>query len=209
MAIRALSVADLLGKKYKRFPFEGEWLDAFAMPESKGVWFIWGGSGNGKTSFVIALIKHLSTFCKVAFYSLEEGSADTMQLSYIRSGMSEVGKRVLLIPEWENLQELEERMNKRKSPEVYVIDSLKYTRMSYPDYVGLKERHRDKLIIFIGHAAGTQPDSRTAKSVMYDATLKIWVEGYRAISKGRYIGSNGGIYTIWEDGAAKYWGFKE
>lgn len=36
---------------------------------------------------------------------------------------------------------------------------------------------------------------------MYDASLKIWVEGYKAFSKGRYIGSNGGEYVIWEDGA--------
>jgi hypothetical protein len=44
---------------------------------------------------------------------------------------------------------------------------------------------------------------------MYDASLKIWIEGYRAFSKGRYIGPNGGVYTIWEEGAEKYWGTLE
>jgi hypothetical protein len=50
------------------------------------------------------------------------------------------------------------------------------------------------------------PVGKTALKVMYDASLKIWVEGYKAFSKGRYIGSNGGEYVIWEDGAANYWG---
>ena len=203
---RALSVTDVLNKKYERFNFEGEWLDAFAMPERTGVWFVWGGSGNGKTSFVMELIKCLASFCRVAFYSLEESDSDTMQLSYIRSGMEDVARRVLLIPEWESLEELEMRMNKRKSPDVYVIDSLQYAGINYTQYKGLKNRHRDKLIIFISQASGNKPVGRSANSIMFDATLKIWVEGYRAISKGRYIGSNGGTYTIWTEGSSKYWG---
>ena len=203
---RALSVTDVLNKKYERINFEGEWLDAFAMPERTGVWFVWGGSGNGKTSFVMELIKCLASFCRVAFYSLEESDSDTMQLSYIRSGMEDVARRVLLIPEWESLEELEMRMNKRKSPDVYVIDSLQYAGINYTQYKGLKNRHRDKLIIFISQAYGKQPVGRSANSIMFDATLKIWVEGYRAISKGRYIGSNGGTYTIWTEGSSKYWG---
>ena len=39
---------------------------------------------------------------------------------------------------------------------------------------------------------------------MYDADLKIWVEGYVAFSKGRYQGATG-EYTIWEKGAYDYW----
>ena len=40
---------------------------------------------------------------------------------------------------------------------------------------------------------------------MYDATLKIWVEGFKAFSKGRFIGQTG-EFTIWDEGAARYWG---
>ena len=38
-----------------------------------------------------------------------------------------------------------------------------------------------------------------------DATLKVWVEGYTAFSKGRFIGDTG-KYTIWAEGADRYWG---
>ena len=43
---------------------------------------------------------------------------------------------------------------------------------------------------------------------MYDATLKIWVEGYRAFSKGRFIGRTG-KYDIWPEHAERYWGESE
>jgi len=202
---RALSVTDLLNKKYKLFDFEGEWLDAFSKPEQRGVWFIWGGSGNGKTTFVLELVKYLARFGKVAYNSLEESSAHTMQEAFINTGMQEVERKVILI-EGETLDELSERMSKRKSADIFVIDSIQYAELSYKKYKEFKEKHRDKLIILISHADGKQPEGRAAKSIMFDATLKIWIEGYRAFSKGRYIGENGGVFTIWHEGAARYWG---
>lgn len=204
---RALSVTDLLNKKYKLFEFDGEWYEAFRQPEAKGVWFVWGNSGNGKTTFVLDLIKYLAGFSKVAYNSLEEAGAHTMQEAFRRTGMADVSRKVILI-EGESIQELEERMSRHKSPGVYVIDSVQYAGITYNEYKSLKEAHRDKLIIFISHAEGKLPEGRVAKKIMYDASLKIWVEGYRAISKGRYIGPKG-IYTIWHDGADKYWGTKQ
>ena len=43
---RALSVKDILSKKYEVFPFEGKWKEAFDTPERTGVLFIWVNSGN-------------------------------------------------------------------------------------------------------------------------------------------------------------------
>ena len=62
---RALTVQNILDKKYKLIDFTGAWYDAFKKPEMTGVWFIWGNSGNGKTSFVIQLIKELAKFDNV------------------------------------------------------------------------------------------------------------------------------------------------
>lgn len=77
--------------------------------------------------------------------------------------------------------------------------------MTYKAYLKFKERHPNKLLIFISHADGKNPSGRSAKSVMYDASLKIWVEGYRAFSKGRFFGSVG-HYTVWDEGSRKYRG---
>jgi len=202
---RALSVNELMKKTYHLFDFDGEWLEAFSQPERTGVWFIWGNSGNGKTSFVLELVKYLASFCRVAYNSLEEGGAHTMQQAFVRVGMQEVAGRVILI-EGESIEELQERMAKRRSPEVYVIDSLQYSGINYEQYKRLKEANRNKLIIFVSHADGKMPEGRSAKKIMFDAGLKIWVEGYRALSKGRYIGDNGGMFTVWPEGAQKYYG---
>ena len=67
---RALNVRDILNKKYDVFPFEGKWKDAFDTPEVRGCWFVWGNSGNGKTSFVMQLCKELCKYDRVAFNSL-------------------------------------------------------------------------------------------------------------------------------------------
>lgn len=111
----------------------------------------------------------------------------------------------MVLLDCEDMATLSERLKKRRSPEFVVVDSLQYTGMSYSDFRTLKERHRDKLLIFISQARGTQPSSRVGVSVMYDAGLKIWVEGYRAFSKGRTFGDKG-YYTVWPERAEKYWG---
>lgn len=41
---------------------QGAMRDAFGTPERSGVWFIWGNSGNGKTSFVMQLAKALTEY---------------------------------------------------------------------------------------------------------------------------------------------------
>ena len=198
-----MSVTDMLRMKKETYPFEGEWAETFGEPERCGVWFIWGRSGSGKTSFTMKLCKELARFGKVVYNSLEEGFSLTMKNALVKAGMQDVARRFVLISE--SMEELDARLKKRKSPGIVVIDSFQYTQMSFKDYQEFKNRHRDKLIIFISQADGNKPSGRTAVSVMYDAALKIWVEGYRAISKGRYFGSKG-YYTIWEERAKAYWG---
>lgn len=204
---RAISVAELLNMKKETLPFEGAWKEAFGEPERCGVWLVWGRSGSGKTSFVLQLCKELCRFGRVAYDSLEEGASLTMKNAFIRHGMQDVARRMVLL-DGERMDVLDERLKQRRSVDFVVVDSFQYTEMSYKDYKAFKEAHKDKLIIFISHASGTSPAGRPAVSVMYDASLKIWVEGYRAFSKGRFIG-NLGYYTVWPERAAEYWGSKE
>ena len=170
------------------------------------MWFIWGRSGNGKTSFVLQLIHELCKYDRVAFDSLEEGDSLSMRDKLVRHGLLEVGNRLHVL-DGEPMDALSERLSRRKSYNIVVIDSFQYTQMTYKDYLHMKEQHKDKLLIFLSHASGSSPRGSSAVGVMYDATLKIWVEGYKAFSKGRFIGPTG-EYTIWDEGAARYWGYK-
>ena len=201
---RALTVKEVLNKKRQTFPFDGKWADAFGQPERTGVWFIWGRSGNGKTSFVMQLIAELCKYDRVAFDSMEEGDSLSMRQKLVRHGLSKVGSRFHLLNA-EPMTELKERLARRKSYNIIVIDSFQYTQMSYRDYIQFKEQNKDKLIVFISHAKGSLPRGSAAEGVMYDATMKIWVEGFKAFSKGRFIGQTG-EFTIWDEGAERYWG---
>lgn len=190
--------------KYETMAFDGAWRDAFGTPERRGVWIIWGNSGNGKTSFALQLAKYLCRFGRVAYDSLEEGACLTMQEAMRRENMMEVNKKFLLIDN-ENMEELGIRLSRQKSPDIVVIDSFQYTQMNYRQYIAFKERHKRKLLIFVSHADGKLPNGRAAKSLMYDASLKIYVEGFRAFSKGRFIGPVGHIDIV-PDKARAYWG---
>jgi hypothetical protein len=68
----------------------------------------------------------------------------------------------------------------------------------------LSRRFPRKLFVVVGQAEGNQPNSRTGRDMLYLANLKIWVEGYRAISRGRSFGAQKYL-TVWEREAAKYW----
>jgi hypothetical protein len=199
---RAFSPGEILSKKFKTLPWSEAWKEAFSEPENCGVWFVWGNSGNGKSSFVMQLVRELANFGKVFYNSLEEGTSLTMQHNLVRAGIKEVKRNVLIGRE--DMASLSERLNKRRSPDFVVIDSVQYTGITAPDYRKFREKHRNKLLIFISHAEGRQPEGRTAKSIKYDADLKIWVEGFKAISNGRY--NPGGEYIVWTDGAKKYYG---
>lgn len=201
---RAWSVDDVIKTKHEKLELSHEWAQAFGSPKRTGVWFIWGNSGNGKTSFELQLAKELCRFGPVLVNSLEEGNSDTMQDLYIKLGMAPVRRKLMLANE--TMQQLDERLSKPKSPKIVLIDSFQYTFMTFKEYIDFKNKHSDKLIIFISQCEGKQPLGKTAVRVMFDAALKIWVEGYKAFSKGRYFGPNGGIYTIWHEKALLYHG---
>ena len=189
------------------FPFEGAWEKAFGHPDRTGTWIIWGNSGNGKSSFVMQLAKYLCRFARVAYDSLEESTGLSLKNSLIRHRMEEVNRRFVILDR-ESMEELSDRLSKRRSPEIVIIDSFQYSGLTYDTYKAMKEKHSNKLLIFISHAEGMNPEGRAAKKVAYDADVKIFVQGFRAMCKGRFITAPGNYYTIWEEGAAKYWGEK-
>lgn len=202
---RAKSVTEIIATKDVLFPFTGEWLEAFDQPETTGVWIIWGNSANGKTSFALQLCKYLCRWVRVIYDSFEEGTGATMKKALIRCDMQNVKGRFLMLDK-EPIEELNVRLKKHKSPEVVVIDSFQYTQMNKKEYFDFVRKHPNKLIIFISHADGKFPKGRTAQSVMYDASLKIYVENYRAFTKGRFEGAKG-YYDIWHEKAVELWNY--
>ncbi len=199
---RTLSAKQVLTIKFDTIRLGGGWDECVGEIETTGVWFIWGNSGNGKTSAVVSLCKELSAFGKVLYNSREEGVSLTMQNTLRRYGMGELGSRFQLANM--SLQELDEKISQQRSPKFVVLDSFQFMGLTYKDFRAFCEKHKNKMLIFVSRTRGRQPEGRAAISAMYDASCKIWVEGYKAFSKGRFVGTTGEM-TIWDEGAKKYW----
>lgn len=160
---------------------------------------------------MLMLCKYLSKFGRVAYDSLEQGLSLSLQKAWERVGMAEAGSNIILLNK-EELPELRERLSKRKSPEIVVIDSVQYLEgFNVRALKKLKNDYPDKLFVFISHAdkAGKDPDGNMAKKIRYDAEIKIKVEGFKAFVTTRYEdadkGEGGADFVIWEKGAAEYW----
>lgn len=206
---RAISNKNVLMARFEVAEFDGRFLASFGKPELRGAWLIYGGSGCGKTTFVMQLCKYLTRFRRVAYNSLEQGLSLSLQKTWLRVGMEEAGNRIILLDK-EQMKDLRNRLVRKHSPDVVVIDSVQYLRRFYAEqYQSLRDEFPDKLFIFVSHESNGNPKGAIAQSIRYDADIKVRVEGYKAFVTTRYevseLGEGGADFVIWEEGASKYW----
>lgn len=185
---RAMSAKQIISLRRETIDLGGVWKDCVGAMDRRCVVFVWGNSGNGKTSAVMSLCRELcAKGLRGIYLSLEEGFSVSMQDTLRRFGMEECGS-LFKVAESCSMAELTDRLARRRSEDFFVIDSIQYLRLTYRQYVFIKNNWPNKLFILVSHADGRQPEGRSARSIMYDSALKIWVEGYAAFSKGRFIG---------------------
>lgn len=202
---RSASVQELLDTHFKVMDFDGEMLEMFGRPQMSGCWLVWGESSNGKTSFMLQLSKYLTTYGRVCYDSIEEGISESFKQACISQNMIECGRRFQVLDK-ESIAELEVRLDKKKSPDIIIIDSVQYTELTKKTAKEFVDRYPKKLFIFVSHAKGKLPEGNTANKIRFHAGVKIRVEGYRANIESRYGGNKSLQYTIWHEGAEQYWG---
>jgi len=206
---RRTSVYNILQKKYEVIPFSESWKAAFNLPERTGIWFISGKPTNGKTAFTMQLTYELARIgIKTAYFSYEEGTKIPFQDKMMRFNWADVQKNIVVediddrfIP----FSQMEEWFEDNKRVQAVVIDSIQRWDMKKKDIFKLKQMAQKRLIIIVSHVKDNgQPDGPAATEALRDASMKIWIEGFRAISRGRLFGSLG-YYTIWPERANKYY----
>lgn len=203
---KLLTVANIQNTKVERIPFESEWYEAFKQPQNRGVWYVWGGSGSGKSSFAMQLAKELAKSGNVLYNVLEEETDDSDFIDRTVVFQMQDVKESFHAQRF-SLQELDAYLEKRNSAHYIIIDSLPYFLESWQQYQIFKQKWATKkVLVFIGHAEGKNPASELQKKVMYDAKMKIFVSGYLATCKGRTIGPNGGRFIVWQEGYDKVQG---
>jgi GTPase SAR1 family protein len=196
--------------RHELFGFDGRWKSSFGSPPKSGAWIIYGTSGSGKTSFALQLVKYLTRFERVLYWSIEQGNSAALQASWIRERVNECGNDVLLADEEVTFDAVVRQLKQRGGRHILVVDSLTPLRAQSFDvrrYEAFRKRLHGKLIIWLGHERGCEPDTVTGAYILKMADLKMRVEGFRVMTTNR-MGNSFPDYTIWEQGCREYWGVK-
>lgn len=184
-----------------------------SLGEIEDAWdgIIYGPSGNGKTNFTVQLLKAIiiATKAKCEYVSYEEGHAKTVQDTMInRHNMLEAVGGKLQITDQLSFKELYDKMGKKQSAKIWVIDSLQASGFKYEECKKLKEKYiqgrKKKLILYISWGEGAKPIGATARDVEFYANIKMRVEGFIVFINSRYGGNK--PFVIWEEGAKRRWG---
>ena len=199
-----LTIKNIYDKKFRTFSFDGVWKDTIGEPEQAGFWLIYGAEKNGKTWFSIKLADYLSKFARTAYVSAEEGLSKAFVEACERAGLEPNSN--LKFMEYTSIEELDAKLEKRKSPKVLVLDNI----TMYVDELKngvlrkLHHKYRDtKLFIFVAHEEKNEPYTATAKLAKKLAKVIIRVEGLACFISGR---CPGGTLMIDEEKAMLYHG---
>lgn len=202
---KILTLKQLLAKSYIYLEdLPKEIVDSFGQLVNNFIMIVWGQSGNGKSSFLMQLVKVLAPFGRIMYVGLEEGHSATMQMNVLRHLDESYSGSIVFTDHTMNYDMLMETLKKRNSPQFIIIDSVQYLNINYVQYQQLKERFPKKSFIFISHAVGKSPDGKTAFKIRYDSDIKVKVEGFVAFPTSRFGGSQ--PYIIYEKGAKEYYG---
>lgn len=203
--MKSLGIHQFQQKKFKLMGLKGEFAPHVGDIPYAFQMVVFGDSGNGKTEYCIRFAKALCRHGKVAWVSYEQGHGYDLQTACNRNSMQEVNGQFIVIDPNEGrdhgksyLQELDDYLKRRNSPDFIFIDSVDYTRFAFEDYTFLKNKYgKRKAFIFISHANGKKPKSAIGERILYDGGLGIRIDKYIAlVVKNRFGGFND--LMIWE-----------
>lgn len=203
--MRTLSVKNVYSKIARKMPFTGIWEQVFDQPEYGGAWIIYGPEKNGKTLFALMLANYLSTIEKTLYISAEEGMQDSFKKAMFRAGISPENQ-TLKFTDYLPIEELKERLGKRKSERIIFIDNITVYKDELKDRVlwNLIKEYPHITFIFLAHEEKGEPYTATAKACRRYAKVIIQVQGLTALVSGRVNGKGGRIVIDEEKAALRF-----
>lgn len=204
---RSLTIRNIYEKKHKTFAFDGVWKTVLGDMAQRGIIVIYGREKNGKTWFALQLANMLSQYEKVLYVSAEEGVEKEFADSMKRAGI-EAGNRSFGVDEYIPLDELDEKLSKRKAARIVFFDNLTIYNDEFQRGVFRKfcKKHEEKLLVFIAHEEKGEPYTSTAKIATKLAKAIVRVQGLVAFVGGRVPG---GRLVVEEGRAVLYHGEKQ
>lgn len=185
---KALSVSQILSKTYKTFPeLSDEWIAAIGEVETNFRMIVYGGSGHGKTTFVVKLCAELAKHGKVYYNSVEQGDSKSFQSALRQGDMDGLPASQFSIGNKDDLPTMLGRLKTNRSHFV-VIDSIDAMKFTIDDYHDIIKRFKNKAFIFIawGTKTGDEPKGYHAKEIKFMVDVKIHVREGIATAASRY-----------------------
>ena len=203
--MRTLSAKNVYSIAARKFPFTGIWAEVFDQPERGGAWIIYGPEKNGKTSFALMLANYLSSLERVLYISAEEGMQDNFKRAMFRAGISPEN-RTLKFTDYLPIEDLKERLQKRKSERIIFLDNITVYKDELKDRVlwNLIKEHPTTTFIFLAHEEKGEPYTATAKACRRYAKVIVQVDGLVAFVSGRVNGKGGRIVIDPEKAALRF-----
>lgn len=199
---RAYSPKEIAKKTYKTLPWGGRWEEAFGLPEESSVWFVYGASAQGKSSFVMQLAYELTHYGQVLYLSYEEGVNQSFQERMLRFDLDKKQGWFRVVTN-DTLEDLTGRLKKRHSAKFIIVDSFQMAYWSYPETEALVKMFPKKSFIFISQVEKGQPTGKPARRLLYLADVKVRVQGFRAYCQGRFNPDAGNSFVVWEEGVLR------
>ena len=199
--MRAYSPSEIENLNIPELPLDGEWEAAFGRPSRFERWFVSGDSASGKSTFVMLLAKKLCDYGRVDYVSLEEGMGLSFKKRIKRLQMKEVAGKFKVVTGL-NVSDLIDRLKRPKSANFVVIDSVQYLDVRKKE---LFDRFPRKSFVLVSQVYKGRPKGKMADDIRFDCGVKIHTQGFRAYCQGRYADDAEAYFTIWEEGAAKYY----
>ena len=173
-----------------------------------GVGIVYGDRGNGKTEYCMRMAKYLTRFANVNWLSYEQQHDSDLQDALNRNKMEEVAGKFFGINPLKNrdkskskFEEFRDYLRRKSCSKIVFVDSVDYIRMTTEEYFEVKEEFGNKkLLIFLSHANGNEPKSRTGRDIDYDGKFGIYVKRFIAFPKKNRMGGIADM-IIWDERA--------
>ena len=202
MAVRAKTINQIYQQRHETLPLGGIFGEVLGEPERDGAWIIYGSEKQGKTWLSVKLADYLSEYMKVLYISAEEGTGANFVNTCRRANLHP-GNRMLQFTEYISLDELRNKLDKRRSAQAVFLDNVTI----YADELkgggvrNLLQRYPNKLFIFIAHEDRNEPYTAQARLIRKLAKVVVYVKGLYCSFGGRVPG---GALMIDEERAMLY-----
>lgn len=188
--MRLSNIRNVLNKKNEIMTLNDQLTPILGVPESNGIWLIFGNEKMGKTTLALLLADMLSKKQKTVYVTGEQGF--DLDFQNVLKRLSLGDNRNLYFSEYVPITELDKSLKKKRSPDIVIIDNITIyvEELAYGRLRRLIADNPENLFIFLAHEDNGEPYTATAKMAKRLAKRIFHVEGNLATVTGRCPGGS-------------------